>query len=40
MTMRHISKTWMLLAAAALMLPACHKKLDYDYSRWYVDPWC
>ena len=37
--MRHISKTWMLLAAAALMLPACHKKLDYDYSRWYVDPY-
>lgn len=39
MTTRHISKTLILLVAAVLLLPACHEKMDYDYSRWYVDPY-
>ena len=32
-------RSLLLLAAAVLMLPACHKTRDYDYSRWYADPY-
>ena len=39
MDTRYISKSFILLAAAVLTLSACHKKRDYDYSRWYVDPY-
>ena len=39
MDTKYISKPLFLLASAVLTLSACHKKLDYDYSRWYVDPY-
>lgn len=39
MSTKHISKSLIFLAVAVLTLPACHKKLDYDYSRWYKDPY-
>lgn len=38
MSTKHIS-ILLLLLAAAQALSACHKKRDYDYSRWYVDPY-
>ena len=38
MSTKHIS-ILLLLLAAAQVFSACHKKRDYDYSRWYVDPY-
>lgn len=38
MNMRHYITVIPGLLALAFCLTACHKKIDYDYSRWYKDP--
>lgn len=38
MTMKSYKRIILPLLAAILVVTGCHKKRDYDYSRWYVDP--
>lgn len=39
MAMKLNIKAILAFAAATLMLLSCHQKRDYDYSRWYADPY-
>lgn len=38
MAMKFKIKAILAFAAISLILPSCHQKVDYDYSRFYADP--